>query len=120
MHADADGTLVRSQTWPQMQTSRIGKRFVTVTKNGGEPNLLPIPSDLRPWISALRSVLIGQPLPPGGTADLVQSTPHWQVNLSVPGPNGYLILTGCGPELWSIAMMSPDQIRRVLSIQPPA
>ena len=120
MRADPDGTLVRTQDWPEVQTSRIGKRFVSITQQNGEPNLLPIPRDLAPWIAALRSVVIGKPLPSDSTVEIAEPGPPWVVALKVPGPAGDLTLTGCGATLWSIEMTSPDQVRRVLTFDPPA
>ncbi len=117
METAPNGDLIRRQAWPEPEDSRVGTRFVTITKNG-EPNLLPIPDHLQVWLSSLRALIAGGAFPEAARPELLTTQNTWQIRISVPDqPEQSITVLGCGQELWQLELTQPDQIRRVISFE---
>ncbi len=123
MHLAQDGTLVRDQVVPERQISEVGENFVTVRDGPDtEPNLYPIPGELRPMLSALRGLLAGDlaVLEATFAADLSTGESGWILTLKpLSDPSLPAIdFAGCGNMLQRMEIDGGDGIRRTLTFSP--
>lgn len=116
MELASNGDLIRRQSWPKVEESRIGQDFVTVIRDGAS-NLLPIPDQMRPWIETLRSLLTKGELPPQAEFEQIGDGKSWRFVQKFDGQQ--IALLGCGSDLQQIEFRQPDQTRRVLIFQAP-
>ena len=124
MRIAPDGRLVREQARPRPEISEIGEDFITIRRPpDAEPNLLPIPSEVRPMVDLLRLVLSGQAgmLATRFAPELVPGGPLWRVRLAEPGgaEKVSLFLLGCGAALRGIEILEGGGVRRVISFRAP-
>jgi len=124
MRVDANGDLVREQSWPERMSFEIGEDFLTERRGAdGEPNLVPIPSEMKPFLRAIRDLFGGDvdALRRAFSLEMVESDGRYRVRLSgkPPASDIALILTVCGPRLLAIEITRSDGLRRVLSFEPP-
>tara|TARA_R110002072_G_scaffold9769_3_gene46885 strand:+ start:2059 stop:2472 length:414 start_codon:yes stop_codon:yes gene_type:complete len=120
-----DGTLIRHQREPVAEVTRIGERFIFQRRDSddGESNIFPIPSEIAPLLSALRSVVQRT-----AKEDLL-AYPHkletdpsgWrltlQTDVSERGKNR-IVLEGCGDVLQSVELQIAGRERRRIVFVP--
>lgn len=110
-----DGALIRDQQIPQAETVAIGEDFLTVTRDGSGPNLLPLPEEMRPRIALLRTVATGDPaaLIDDFEVGLTADTSGWQVDLrSADSDLPPMRVTGCGSRLRTVEITGTDGVLR--------
>ena len=124
-----DGSLIRHQTKPDNEVTRIGENFISQRRDseGGETNIFPIPSSLAPLLSSLRNIV-------GQTAKtalmkfphrLETGTTGWRLSLQTGTadirdnpPDTLIVLEGCGDQLRSLEMRLPGLERRRIVFVP--
>ncbi|HUF87991.1 MAG TPA: hypothetical protein VMM59_11470 [Thermohalobaculum sp.] len=123
MSMTADGRLVRDQRRPEREISEIGESFVSVRQGPDAPeNLLPVPSELKPMLDAIRGVVGGdaEAIAAAFDLELVASAPLWRVRL-VPSDSAArgieLVVAGCGARLRGMEVRQPGGVRRVIRFE---
>ncbi|MEM7505722.1 MAG: LolA-related protein [Pseudomonadota bacterium] len=109
-----NGWLVREQTTPVVETTRLGETFLSVEGAAG-PNLLPIPDSLRPTITAMRALVRGDTLAlrKAFALELSDAPEGWRLDLTQPGADRLAIL-GCGDVVRAFEIAPVEGARRVL------
>lgn len=116
-----DGSLIRHQTEPDAETSRIGEQFIFVTRDDtGERNIFPIPDEIAPLLAVLRRIV-------GQSSNLILqdympvlevNQTGWLVKMSFGPPERQrdsLILDGCGKILKNVELQfGSNQRRRII------
>jgi hypothetical protein len=117
-----DGHLLKDQHVPKREISEIGDTFISVRKiPEGPANLLPIPAEFAPMLSAMRMVVTGDAT--GVAAEfsvkLLPDEPGWHIRL-VPNdpaaPKTQIGLVGCGSVLHVIDIEEAGGVRRILTL----
>lgn len=118
-----DGHLLKDQYMPRRELSEIGEAFISVRETPDGPvNLLPIPTEIRPMLDAMRLVVTGNAT---GVADefavdLLPKASGWHIRLVPrdPAASGMQIgLSGCGTFLHAIEIDQPGGVRRIFSLE---
>lgn len=110
----AGGALIRSQSFPKVEITRIGARFITIERpDEGYKNTVPIPAELAPLLGQLRAIVDPESTPHDDHAvkQFEQNESGWQLVLT-PGDNGELRLLGCGTVLTGLRFAPGDGARR--------
>lgn len=120
-----DGSLIRHQTEPEVETVRIGEDFIFLRRasEGGGSNIIPIPTELSFLFASLRAIV-------GHTSsDVLQSYDHqletdlsgWNLTLS-PGGGEHsgdrLVVEGCGDQMQVVELRFQGGDRRRISFEP--
>lgn len=117
----ADGHLVKDQRRPRREVSEIGESRVSVRQGPDAPeNLLPIPSELKPMLDAIRGVVSGdtEVITAAFNMELSATAPLWRVRLvpSDAGASGIeIVVAGCGARLRGMEVRQPGGIERVIT-----
>jgi hypothetical protein len=119
-----DGSLVRHQSEPEVETVRIGEDFVFIRREseGGESNILPIPSDLEFLFTSLRAI-IGQAGPEvlsSYSLQLETGVFGWRLALSPGGRESSadrLVVEGCGDRVYAVDLEFQDGNRRRITFE---
>jgi len=114
-----DGALVRHQTAPRSEISKIGNRFISLRRevDGYENNIVPIPSNLAPLLKALRGIILrdGTDATAGYVPRMEIGDAGWTLALS-PQQSDHgaqqLVLNGCGDVLSAIEIRLANSERR--------
>ncbi|GMG85003.1 hypothetical protein LNKW23_42190 [Paralimibaculum aggregatum] len=110
-----DGALIREQTAPREETSRIGAGYITVMRPGETgTELLPIPDEMAPMLDAMRALLAGAPEAAiaRSSAELAAAPEGWRLALGFAGGGPGLTLYGCGDRLTGLEIAEPGGTRR--------
>lgn len=116
---DGDGALIRVQSWPVKERTRIGQRFIRIEDADGAENLLPIPDHLAPFIDVMRALTSGEAgaLVMRYRPQLTARPEGWEVTLAKQGALGLRIL-GCGTLIHALEVDETGGARRVLHFGP--
>ena len=119
----ADGRLLKDQRIPRREISEIGDAFISVRGTPEGPvNLLPIPTEFRAMLDAIRLVVTGDAkgVADGFAADLLPDGPGWHIRLLPADPAARemrIRLIGCGAALKAIEIEQADGVRRILTLE---
>jgi hypothetical protein len=120
-----DGSLVRHQTEPELEETRVGAHFIFIRRQDDQQgsNILPIPPDLAELLKTIRAIV--GPTGPEALAPFVQplelSSAGWILRLSRKQSNASdqnITLSGCGEVIRHIEFSFPSGERRVIAFEP--
>ena len=120
----ADGSLIRHQEEPEVETVRIGENFIFKRResDGGGSNILPIPSELEFLFASLR-VIVGQADRAALKAydhKLLATPSGWSLALqptAAAETGDRIVVEGCGRTIEAIELQFRDADRRRISFQ---
>ena len=114
-----DGSLIRHQTAPKSEISKIGRRFISLRRevDDYENNIVPIPSELAPLLTALRGIILGDNtvVRDGYSFHIDSGDTGWSLALTPHPPTDgaeQLIMSGCGDVLSAIEIRLRNNERR--------
>lgn len=120
-----NGSLIRHQLKPVAEVTRIGENFIFQRREseGGENSIFPIPSELAPLLSSLRSIVQQT------SKKTLISYPHtleanrsgWRLSVQTDGSGArknVIVLEGCGDVLNSVELQILNRERRRIIFAP--
>lgn len=122
-----DGSLIRHQKEPEIETVRIGENFIFMRResDGGGSNILPIPSELEFLFTSLR-VIVGQADQAALKTydhELLATPSGWSLALqpvAAAETRDRIVVEGCGQTVEAIELQFGDSDRRRISFQKPS
>ena len=105
-------TLIRNQTEPRIETTEIGKRFITVQRDDYKNTTL-IPARLMPLLNVVRQIVKGEgSLSDAFVSHLDHTDAGWAVSLTPKGETDEITVVGCGEILTAIHVATENGERR--------